>query len=149
MAKIGLGAPPMSINDVYLQAILQEWAARTECIKTSHDIRDPRVAMLTKSLITMVADKDVQRTLWEYRDKYYEAALKEYKNITRDDEALARFDADTLALGHLWGWLGEAIPLITQMTYGVCGKQENEEEDEIKYGGGDTGDLSTGLCPTE
>lgn len=149
MAKIGLGAPPMSINDVYLQAILQEWAARTECIKTSHDIRDPRVAMLTKSLITMVADKDVQRSLWEYRDRYYEAALKEYKNITRDEEALARFDADTLALGHLWGWLGEAIPLITQMTYGVCGKQENEEEDEIKYGGGDTGDLSTGLCPTE
>lgn len=149
MAKIGLGAPPMSINDVYLQAILQEWAARTECIKTSHDIRDPRVAMLTKSLITMVADKEVQRSLWEYRDRYYEAALKEYKNITRDDEALARFDADTLALGHLWGWLGEAIPLITQMTYGVCGKQENEEEDEIKYGGGDTGDLSTGLCPTE
>ena len=149
MAKIGLGAPPMSINDVYLQAILQEWAARTECIKTSHDIRDPRVAMLTKSLITMVADKDVQRSLWEYRDRYYEAALKEYKNITRDDEALARFDADTLALGHLWGWLGEAIPLITQMTYGVCGKQENEEEDEIKYGGGGAGDLSTGLCPTE
>ena len=64
MAKIGLGAPPMSINDVYLQAILQEWAARTECIKTSHDIRDPRVAMLTNSLITMVADKDVQRSLW-------------------------------------------------------------------------------------
>lgn len=149
MAKIGLGAPPMSINDVYLQAILQEWAARTECIKTSHDIRDPRVAMLTKSLITMVADQEIQKSLWELRESYYKAALAEYKNPTRDDEALARFDADTLTLGHLWAWLGQAIPLITQMTFGVCGKQENEEEDEIRFGGGDAGDLSTGPCPTE
>ena len=77
MAKIGLGAPPMSINDVYLQAILQEWAARTECIKTSQDIRDPRVAMLTKSLITMVADQEIQRSLWELRESYYKAALAE------------------------------------------------------------------------
>jgi hypothetical protein len=105
--------------------------------------------MLTKSLITMVADQEIQRSLWGLRESYYAAALKEYKNPTRDDEALARFDADTLTLGHLWAWLGQAIPLITQMTYGVCGKQENEEEDEIRFGGGDTGDLSTGLCPAE
>lgn len=143
MAKIGLGAPPMSINDAYLQVIFKEWEARTECIKGSQDIRDPRPAMITKNLISMVADPDVQKTLWTLREAYYDAAIKEYKSPSRDDEAQARFDADTLTLGHLWNWIGKAIPLISQLTYGVCGKLEGEDEDEARYGG-EGADLDNG-----
>jgi len=147
--RMRLGAPPLSINETYLQALLDEWATRTECIKMSKDIRDPRPAMLAKNLITMVANAKVQEQLWELRDEYYKAALAAYKNPSRDDEARARFDADTLALGHLWNWIGGAIPLITQMTFGVCGPLEGEDYDEQRFGRGTRGGKQAGAGEEE
>lgn len=140
MAKVSLGTPPMAAKDEYLHSHFISWNALEQIIIQMTNIRDPRIPIFTDLMISAVTDEGMREEFRVRKKQYYEEGLKDYKKPSNDDEAMAMVNACTRVLGDVRSWYDNMLGVTTVITYGVCGPQPGEEEDEAQFGGGECND---------
>lgn len=136
MAGIDLGAPLRGGKDGYLQSYFMARQIFAQMLATTGTIKDPRISIYTDFLISMITDREDREQIYAQKSQYFKENLNGLADPSEDEKAQATAEACMKVLGDVTSWFDEFLAITHRQTYGVCGIQPGEEEDEARFGGG-------------
>lgn len=141
MAVIDLGAPMRGSKDGYLQHFFISRQIFNQKLATATSIRDPFISLNTDFIISSVTDESARADLHKKKKEYYNEIIKDLGtgDPSEEEKAQALAEACMKVLGDVTSWFDEFLAITHTQTYGVCGVQPGEEEDEKRFGGGEEG----------